>query len=109
MTKDFSISEGRRQMIYQKIVPAFGAQNAGPRLTYSMLLDFAARLNVKAAVQNHGDFDHGHFDPWLLDLLSSLHEHVLDQPLEDWIPSTELAGLVTFPFLLTPIPPTILS
>ena len=89
--------------IHQKIVPAFGAQNAGPRLTYSMLLDFAAHSNMKAAVRNRGDFDHGHFDPWLLDLLSSLRDKVLGQPLEDWIPSCDLAGLQSFPFLLTPI------
>ena len=83
--------------VHQKLRSSFGAYNAGPKLTLCMLLDFAARLNMKAAVRNMRHHDYGHFDPWLLDEITKVREAIDDQmEYADWIP--------TYQIQLSPLP-----
>ena len=88
--------------VHQKLIPAFGAQNAGPPLAYRMLLDFVTRLNMKAAIRNKGEYNHGHFDPWLLDELAKVMADFDESQLAGWLPTSAIRHVESFPFLFTP-------
>jgi hypothetical protein len=92
--------------VHQKLIPKFGAQNAGPRLSYTMLLDFSVHNNMKAAIRNKGQRDHGHHDPWLLDELSEAMNN-MDNGLENWLGTSEIASPDKYPFLITELPKSV--
>ncbi len=54
---------------HRNLISKFGAFNAGPRLAFCMLLEFATRKNMKATHKNMGAQNYGHYDPWLMDTL----------------------------------------
>jgi hypothetical protein len=90
--------------VHQKLNRQFGAKNAGPCLTYCMLLDFAARNNMKASVRNVKSYNFGHYSPWLIDVVISLTNKV-DPDSEiysEWITFGQLE-LTDFPdFIMGP-------
>ena len=85
-------SNSNEGTVHRVLNDKFGAFNAGPILSYCMLLDFAARNNMKAEVRNKGGRDFGHFSPWLIDEAVKLHEELgLPNPYPEWIPTDQIA------------------
>jgi hypothetical protein len=89
--------------VHQKLIPRFGAQNAGARLSYYMLLDFAVINNMKASVRNKGQLDFGHKDPWLLDELSVVLQKFDGSSFNEWLPTSAIS-VNDFPFMITQVP-----
>ena len=90
--------------IHKDLRSKFGSNNSGPRLTYCILTDFCARLNMKAVVRNKGAKDYGHQDPWILDELADVHENLDSDTMADWL-STSKIDMETNPpfFVMGPI------
>ncbi len=89
--------------VHQKIIVKFGAFNAGPILSYYMLLDFACRTNMKADTRNLGLQDYGVNDPWRIDKLQNLSVNLYDEPFSaDWVESWRVK-MDRMPFIMGPI------
>jgi ribonuclease D len=77
--------------VHRHLKQKFGAFNAGVRLAFCMLLDFAARNNMRADHRNRGMPSYGHFDPWLLDRINEVRESI-DNKLQyqSWVSTSSV-------------------
>eukprot|EP00158_Paraphelidium_tribonemae_P006070 Partr_v1_DN27656_c2_g1_i3_m64859 len=98
--RSFRGTNSNEGTVHKDLRSKFGSNNSGPRLTYCILLDFAARLNMKAVVRNKGGADHGHQDPWLLDEIADLYELLERDTMSEWLSTTKIDLATNPPFLI---------